>query len=92
MRTLRRFLVTETAIEVGVLTKRYGRSTALDGLDLFGALLQLPQPLRDLSPFTHLPSLPGGQVSAVPLVVLALLAAGSAAGMIGLRRRDLPVG
>jgi len=31
-------------------------------------------------------------VSAVPLVVLALLAAGSAAGMIGLRRRDLPVG
>ncbi|MFV2084065.1 ABC transporter permease [Micromonospora sp. LOL_021] len=63
------------------------------GLDLFGALLQLPQPLRNLSPFTHLPSLPGGQVSAVPLVVLALLAAGSAAaGMIGLRRRDLPVG
>lgn len=49
--------------------------------------------MRDLSPFSHLPSLPGGQVSAVPLIVLVLLAAGfAAAGLVGLRRRDLPVG
>ncbi|WFE30363.1 ABC transporter permease [Solwaraspora sp. WMMD791] len=62
-------------------------------LTLFGALLRLPAAVRDLSPFSHLPSLPGGQVSAVPLVVLVLLAAGfAAAGLVGLRRRDLPVG
>ncbi|MFY1698116.1 hypothetical protein [Solwaraspora sp. WMMA2101] len=63
------------------------------GLTLFGALLRLPSAVRDLSPFSHLPTLPGGQVSAVPLVVLVLLAAGfAAAGLVGLRRRDLPVG
>ncbi|WP_326551819.1 ABC transporter permease [Micromonospora sp. NBC_01813] len=60
---------------------------------LFGAILRLPQPLRDLSPFSHLPSVPGGAVSAWPLIWLSLLTAGFAvAGLVGLRRRDLPAG
>ncbi|MEV6268292.1 ABC transporter permease [Kribbella sp. NPDC051936] len=47
--------------------------------------------IRDLSPFTHLPSLPGGAVSAGPFVALLAIALVVAfAGLIGLRRRDLP--
>jgi len=47
--------------------------------------------IRDLSPFTHLPSLPGGAVSAGPFVALLAIAVVVAfAGLIGLRRRDLP--
>ncbi|MGW7683539.1 ABC transporter permease [Kribbella sp. NPDC054772] len=47
--------------------------------------------IRDISPFTHLPSLPGGSVSAGPLIVLlAIAAVVGFAGLIGLRRRDLP--
>ncbi|MFY1636408.1 ABC transporter permease [Solwaraspora sp. WMMB335] len=62
-------------------------------LSLFGAILQLPRVLLDVSPFSHLPSLPGGQVSVVPMLwLLALAVALAAAGLLGLRRRDLPVG
>jgi ABC-2 type transport system permease protein len=47
--------------------------------------------IRDISPFTHLPSLPGGSVSAAPFItLLAIAAVVSLAGLIGLRRRDLP--
>ncbi|GAA3120365.1 ABC-2 type transport system permease protein [Kribbella aluminosa] len=47
--------------------------------------------IRDISPFTHLPSLPGGPVSVGPLVVLLAIAlAVGLAGLVGLRRRDLP--
>ncbi|GAA2803072.1 ABC transporter permease [Kribbella solani] len=47
--------------------------------------------VRDISPFTHLPSLPGGDVSPGPLLILlAITAVVGAAGLIGLRRRDLP--
>jgi ABC-2 type transport system permease protein len=48
--------------------------------------------IRDISPFTHLPSLPGGSVSAGPLITLTGIAVVvAAAGLVGLRRRDLPV-
>lgn len=44
----------------------------------------------DVSPFTYVPRLPGGQVSAVPLLWLCLAAlAFSAAGLAALRRRDI---
>ncbi|TDX08545.1 ABC transporter permease [Kribbella sp. VKM Ac-2566] len=47
--------------------------------------------IRDISPFTHLPSLPGGSVSAGPfLVLLAIALLVGVAGLVGLRRRDLP--
>ncbi len=59
-------------------------------LVLLGPTLQLAQWIRDISPFTHAPRLPGGTVSAVPLAWLALVAALlAAAGMAGLRRRDI---
>ncbi|HEX5189440.1 MAG TPA: ABC transporter permease [Streptosporangiaceae bacterium] len=59
-------------------------------LVFFGDTLQWPQWVLDLSPFTHSPRLPGSAVSATPLVWLCALAlALGAAGLIGLRRRDI---
>lgn len=56
----------------------------------FGTLLGLPDWLRDLSPFTHLPALPGGAASAAPLVALAAVAVLlMASGSVSFRRRDL---
>ncbi len=58
-----------------------------------GAALQLNQGLLDVSPFTHIPKAPGGTISAMPLVWLVVVAAVlAAAGLLGLRRRDMPVG
>jgi len=59
-------------------------------INLFGQVLQLSHWILDLSPFTHAPRLPGGTVSAVPLLWLGALAlAMSVAGLAGLRRRDI---
>lgn len=55
-----------------------------------GALLDLPQTLLDLSPFSHLPKLPGGEVTASPLLALTAIAAALvSAGLYGFRRRDV---
>jgi ABC-2 type transport system permease protein len=60
-------------------------------LGLVGAAVQLDQWLLDVSPFTHVPEVPGGAVAAAPLVVLAAVAAMlGAGGLVGLRRRDMP--
>ena len=57
---------------------------------LLGPSLQAPAALMDLSPFTQTPKLPGGPVAAVPLVWLCGVAVAlAAAGLLGLRRRDL---
>jgi ABC-2 type transport system permease protein len=59
-------------------------------INLFGQVLQLSHWILDLSPFTHAPRLPGGMVSAAPLLWLCALAlALSVAGLAGLRRRDI---
>jgi ABC-2 type transport system permease protein len=58
---------------------------------MVGATLQLDQWLLDLSPFTHIPKAPGVDVSAAPLVWLAAIAVVlTAAGLTGLRHRDIP--
>jgi ABC-2 type transport system permease protein len=61
---------------------------------LFGQVLRLSQPVLDVSPFTHVPKLPGAAVTLhttgapllwLSLAVLALVTTGLAA----LRRRDI---
>ncbi|MET9888027.1 ABC transporter permease [Streptomyces sp. NPDC006430] len=66
--------------------------TAL-ALGWIGPALNLPQAVLNVSPFAHLPKLPGAQaVSWTPLLVLTALAAALlAAGLTALRRRDLVV-
>ncbi|HZM78255.1 MAG TPA: hypothetical protein VFC19_21235 [Candidatus Limnocylindrales bacterium] len=57
-----------------------------------GALLQLDQKVLDISPFTHIPVVPGGDFKALPLVTLTGIAAVlMAIGFAGFRRRDIPV-
>lgn len=59
---------------------------------IVGPLVQADQWLLDLSPFAHVPHLPGPGFTVVPLLLLTLIAAGlSGAGLIALRHRDLPV-
>ena len=59
-------------------------------INLFGQVLQLSHWVLDISPFTHAPRLPGGTVTAAPLLWLCALAvAASAAGLAGLRHRDI---
>lgn len=54
-----------------------------------GPLLGIPEAVRSLSPFVHVPRL-GQPVEAAPLAVLVLVAAALViVGLLGLRRRDL---
>jgi ABC-2 type transport system permease protein len=57
---------------------------------LFGEMVQLPGWMFNLSPYEHVPELPGGDVRVLPIVILVVLAAGLIiAGLTGFRRRDL---
>ncbi|MBV9380243.1 MAG: ABC transporter permease [Streptosporangiaceae bacterium] len=59
-------------------------------IGLFGQVLSLSHWVMDISPFTHVPKLPGGTVAAAPLLWLCLAAVVlGAAGLAGLRRRDI---
>lgn len=59
-------------------------------IGLFGSSLQLSHWLLDVSPFTQVPRLPGGAVSAAPLAWLSLAALIlTVAGLAGLRHRDI---
>jgi ABC-2 type transport system permease protein len=59
-------------------------------IGVFGPPLQWPVWMMDISPFTQIPKLPGGTVSAAPLLWLCAVALTiSTAGLIGLRHRDL---
>ncbi|MER7730855.1 ABC transporter permease [Streptomyces erythrochromogenes] len=60
-------------------------------LGWIGPALNLPQAALNLSPFAHLPRLPGAEpVSWVPLLALTALAAAlTATGLAALRRRDM---
>jgi ABC-2 type transport system permease protein len=55
-----------------------------------GAALKLSHWVLDISPFQHLPKLPGGMVTATPLIWLSAIAlALVVTGLFGLRRRDI---
>ena len=57
---------------------------------LFGSLLRFPQWIMDISPFTHVPKLPGGAVHAAPLLWLSVAAVAlAAAGLATFRLRDI---
>ncbi|MFF8289087.1 ABC transporter permease [Streptomyces sp. NPDC016309] len=59
-------------------------------LGWIGPTLDLPQTVLNISPFGHLPKLPGAAVSWPPLLILAALTGALvAAGLADLRRRDL---
>ncbi|KAB2346846.1 ABC transporter permease [Actinomadura rudentiformis] len=59
-------------------------------LGQFGAVLQLSQSVMDVSPFTHIPKLPGGELQVAPLAwLLGLTTILVVAGLYGFRRRDL---
>lgn len=55
-----------------------------------GALLELPQALLNVSPFTHPPGVPAEELTAAPLVALLAVAIGlTIVGTVAFRRRDL---
>jgi len=59
-------------------------------LQLFGQVLELSHWVLDVSPFTHVPRLPGGAVTVAPLLWLSAAAlACCLAGLYALRRRDI---
>ncbi|WP_024286839.1 ABC transporter permease [Cellulomonas sp. KRMCY2] len=58
-----------------------------------GALLDLPQWLLNVSPFTHVPRVPAEAFSATPVVwLVAVTIALGAVGFAAFRRRDLAIG
>jgi ABC-2 type transport system permease protein len=57
-----------------------------------GALFGLSQWIVDLTPFAHVPKLPGSAFDVAPMLWLTAIAVAlGAAGLGGLRRRDMPV-
>jgi ABC-2 type transport system permease protein len=57
-----------------------------------GALFGLSRWIVDAAPFAHVPKLPGSDFTVAPVLGLTAVAlALGAAGLAGLRRRDLPV-
>ena len=59
-------------------------------IGLLGGVLDLPELLMNVSPFQHVPQLPGAALSVTSLAVLTAIAAGlTLAGLSGLRRRDI---
>ncbi|MEE1817801.1 ABC transporter permease [Streptomyces sp. SP18ES09] len=62
-------------------------------LGWIGPALGLPQAVLDVSPFGHLPKLPGPDMAWPPALILTALAAAlTATGLAGLRRRDVMAG
>lgn len=82
------------ALLVGWLPRVAGWAWALVGFAAvvmyFGGILDLPQWLIDVSPFSHVPQQPAVDFDGVPLAWLMLVALVlMAAGLAGVRRRDM---
>lgn len=78
----------------GAFPKAAVAAWAAAGLSLalgwIGPALEIPQWLMNLSPFGHLPKLPGAEVVWTPVVAMTVVAiALVATGLAGLRRRDV---
>jgi ABC-2 type transport system permease protein len=68
----------------------WGALVAFLLLTEFGSFLNLSRWVTDLSPFSHVPKLPGGTFTATPLLWLTAIAVALiAVGLAALRRRDL---
>ncbi|HEV8280186.1 MAG TPA: ABC transporter permease [Streptosporangiaceae bacterium] len=68
----------------------WGALVAFLVLTELGSVLNLSRWVTDISPFTHVPKLPGGAFAATPLLWLACIAVAlTAVGLVALRRRDL---
>lgn len=59
-------------------------------LTLYGPILRLPQAVLDVSPFTHIPKLPGATVTPAPMLWLsAITVVALGLGLTGFKRRDI---
>jgi ABC-2 type transport system permease protein len=86
-------LVGVAAALVGALPRHTVLAWVLTGIVLaigwIGPAINLSESVMRLSPFEHVPKLPGGAVHAGPLMVLLLIAAALiAVGAAGMRQRD----
>lgn len=55
-----------------------------------GDIIKIPQWLRDVSPFEHVPQLPAAHLDPLPMAVLTALAAGlTLVGLVSLSQRDI---
>ncbi|MGW3423226.1 ABC transporter permease [Streptomyces phaeochromogenes] len=71
----------------------WGAAGATLLLGWIGPALDLPATILDLSPFGHLPKLPGGEMAWTPVLVLTAIAVALVGvGLGALRRRDLATG
>jgi ABC-2 type transport system permease protein len=59
-------------------------------LTMFGPVLRLDQAVLDISPFTHIPKLPGAEFTTTPLLwITGIVVLALAAGFATFRRRDI---
>jgi ABC-2 type transport system permease protein len=73
-----------------IVTAAWGALVLFLALTELGSFLAVNRWLADISPFTHVPKLPGGTFSVTPVLWLVCVAAAlTVAGLAAFRRRDL---
>lgn len=87
-------LVGLTMLLIGLVPRAaaasWGFLTVCFVIGMLGQLLDLPGWVEDVSPFQHVPQLPAADLTVGPLLVLTAAAVVlTAAGLVGLRRRDI---
>ena len=79
---------------IGVLPRAalaaWGALGAIFVLGFFGSLLDLPESVRAVSPYEHIPLVPSEPTTVVPMVIITALAVAFVVlGLVAFRRRDL---